>query len=61
MSGAEPSLIASFEDAMRTLGYLPGKNIHLELGTNPGWKNPRPLASMCRSSNTCAQVCVTRR
>ena len=30
MSGAEPSLIASFEDEMRKLGYSPGKNIHLE-------------------------------
>ncbi len=31
MSGAEPSLIASFEDEMRTLGYQPGKNVHLEI------------------------------
>ena len=30
MSGAEPSLIASFEDEMRKLGYSPGRNIHLE-------------------------------
>jgi putative ABC transport system substrate-binding protein len=31
MSGAEPALIASFEDEMRKLGYSPGKNIHLEI------------------------------
>jgi putative tryptophan/tyrosine transport system substrate-binding protein len=31
MSGAEPSLIASFEDEMRKLGYSPGKNIHIEI------------------------------
>ena len=31
MSGAEPSLIASFEDEMRKLGYSPGKDIHIEL------------------------------
>lgn len=31
MSGAEPSLIASFEDEMRQLGYSPGQNIHLEI------------------------------
>ena len=31
MSGAEPSLIAAFEDEMRRLGYLPGKTIHLEM------------------------------
>ena len=31
MSGAEPSLIASFEDEMRKLGYSPGKNVHLEM------------------------------
>jgi hypothetical protein len=30
MSGAEPSLISSFEDEMRKLGYSPGKNIHIE-------------------------------
>jgi putative ABC transport system substrate-binding protein len=30
MSGAEPSLISSFEDEMRTLGYTPGTNIHVE-------------------------------
>jgi putative ABC transport system substrate-binding protein len=30
MSGAEPSLIASFEDEMAKLGYVPGKNLHLE-------------------------------
>ena len=30
MSGAEPSLIASFEDEMQKLGYSPGRNIHLE-------------------------------
>ncbi|HEX4913891.1 MAG TPA: hypothetical protein VFV51_08030, partial [Vicinamibacterales bacterium] len=27
MSGAEPSLIASFQDEMRKLGYFPGRNI----------------------------------
>ena len=31
MSGAEPSLISSFEDEMRKLGYSPGKNIHIEM------------------------------
>jgi putative ABC transport system substrate-binding protein len=31
MSGAEPSLIASFEDEMRKLGYSAGKNIHIEM------------------------------
>jgi putative tryptophan/tyrosine transport system substrate-binding protein len=31
LSGAEPSLIASFEDEMRTLGYVPGRNIHVEM------------------------------
>jgi putative tryptophan/tyrosine transport system substrate-binding protein len=31
MSGAEPSLISSFEDEMRKLGYSPGKNIHIEI------------------------------
>ena len=31
MSGAEPSLISSFDDEMRTLGYAPGKNIHIEV------------------------------
>ena len=31
MGGAEPSLIASFEDEMGKLGYSPGKNIHIEL------------------------------
>ena len=31
MSGAEPSLISSFEDEMRKLGYSPGKNIHVEM------------------------------
>jgi putative tryptophan/tyrosine transport system substrate-binding protein len=31
MSGAEPSLIASFEDEMGKLGYVPGKNIHVEM------------------------------
>lgn len=31
MSGAEPSLISSFEDEMRRLGYSPGKNIHIEM------------------------------
>lgn len=30
MSGAEPSLIASFEDEMRKLGYSPGRDIHVE-------------------------------
>ena len=31
MSGAEPSLIASFEDEMNKLGYAPGKNIQIEM------------------------------
>ena len=31
MSGAEPSLIASFEDEMRKLGYSPGKDVHFEI------------------------------
>jgi putative tryptophan/tyrosine transport system substrate-binding protein len=31
MTGAEPSLVASFEDEMRTLGYSPGRNIHIEM------------------------------
>jgi putative ABC transport system substrate-binding protein len=31
MSGAEASLISSFEDEMRKLGYIPGKNIHVEM------------------------------
>ena len=31
MSGAEPSLIASFEDEMRKLGYSQGENIQLEI------------------------------
>ena len=31
MSGAEPSLISSFEDEMRKLGYSAGKNIHVEM------------------------------
>jgi putative tryptophan/tyrosine transport system substrate-binding protein len=31
MSGAEPSLISSFEDEMRKLGYFAGKNIRIEM------------------------------
>ncbi len=31
MSGAEPSLISSFEDEMRSLGYVEGKNLHVEV------------------------------
>ena len=31
MSGAEPSLISSFDDEMGKLGYVPGKNLHVEL------------------------------
>jgi putative ABC transport system substrate-binding protein len=30
MSGAEPSLVSSFDDEMRALGYEPGRNIHVE-------------------------------
>jgi putative ABC transport system substrate-binding protein len=30
-SGAEPSLISSFDEEMRALGYVEGKNIHVEL------------------------------
>ena len=40
MSGAEPSLISSFDEELRRLGYSPGKNIHLEIRIatrmNPG-------------------------
>jgi putative tryptophan/tyrosine transport system substrate-binding protein len=31
MSGAEPALVAAFEDEMAKLGYVAGTNIHLEL------------------------------
>jgi ABC-type uncharacterized transport system substrate-binding protein len=31
MSGAEPSLISSFEDEIRKLGYSPGTNLHIEM------------------------------
>ena len=31
MSGAEPSLISSFEDEMQKLGYSAGRNIHIEM------------------------------
>jgi putative ABC transport system substrate-binding protein len=31
MSGAEPSLISSFEEEMRKLGYSPGGNIQIEI------------------------------
>ena len=31
MSGAEPSLISSFEDEMHKLGYSPGTNIQIEM------------------------------
>ena len=31
MSGAEPSLISSFDDEMRKLGYSPGTNIQIEM------------------------------
>ena len=31
MSGAEPSLISSFEDEMRQLGYALGTNVHIEM------------------------------
>jgi hypothetical protein len=31
MSGAEPSLISSFDDEMRKLGYALGTNIHIEV------------------------------
>jgi putative tryptophan/tyrosine transport system substrate-binding protein len=31
MGGAEPSLISSFEDELRKLGYVPGENIHIEI------------------------------
>jgi putative ABC transport system substrate-binding protein len=31
MSGAEPSLISSFEDEMRALGYSPGRDVHVEM------------------------------
>ena len=31
MSGAEPSLISSFEDELAKLGYSPGENIEIEM------------------------------
>jgi putative ABC transport system substrate-binding protein len=31
MSGAEPSLIASFDDEIRRLGYSPGRDVHFEI------------------------------
>ena len=31
MSGAEPSLISSFDEEMRRLGYVPGKNLQIEM------------------------------
>ena len=31
MSGAEPSLISSFDDEMRMLGYVLGTNVHVEM------------------------------
>ena len=31
MSGAAPSLISSFEDEMRKLGYVTGRNIQIEM------------------------------
>jgi putative ABC transport system substrate-binding protein len=31
ISGAEPSLVSAFEDEMRTLGYVPGANIEIEM------------------------------
>jgi putative ABC transport system substrate-binding protein len=31
MSGAEPSLISSFEDEMRRLGHVQGRTIHIEM------------------------------
>src|SRR5262245_47458465 len=51
MSGAEPSLISSFEDEMRTLGYSPGKNIHIEMriaqrNTNETATHAAELAAM---------------
>ena len=51
MSGAEPSLIASFEDEMRKLGYSPGMNIHIEkriarLNTNDTAVHAAELAAM---------------
>lgn len=31
ISGNEPSLVAAFEDELRTLGYVRGRNLHLEM------------------------------
>ena len=31
MSGNEPSLVAAFEDELRKLGYVNGRNLHLEM------------------------------
>lgn len=51
MSGAEPSLIASFEDEMRQLGYAPGTNIHIEMrigrmNTNDSFVHAAELGAM---------------
>ena len=51
MSGAEPSLISSFEDEMRALGYSPGKNIHIEMrigrrNTNDSAVHAKELGAM---------------
>lgn len=42
ISGAEPSLVAAFEDEMRTLGYSAGENIQIE--TRLGRANTNDLA-----------------
>jgi putative ABC transport system substrate-binding protein len=39
MSGAEPSLIASFDDEMRKLGHSPGKDHQIELRVGPMYTN----------------------
>ena len=51
MSGAEPSLIAFFDDEMQKLGYVPGQNIQIELrigrrNTNDAAVHAAELGSM---------------
>jgi putative ABC transport system substrate-binding protein len=43
MSGADPSLIAYFEDEMRKLGYSPGENIHFDI--RRGGMDPNAMAA----------------
>ena len=51
MSGAEPSLIPAFEEELARLGYVPGKNIHVEMriarrNTNETLVHATELAAM---------------